>query len=66
MATVKLPGSKWFDTWIVVQTETYTSLKLEFQKYLSNEPQKHGIIYNGKHKKGQVKKVDKQGVSCET
>ena len=37
------------------------SLSQEFQKRLSNESLKHGTIYHGKHKKGQVKKSGKTG-----
>ena len=62
MSTVKLPGSKQVDTQMEVHTATQNtnvSLAQEFQKYLSNEPQKHDIIDKGKQKKGQVKKLDK-------
>ena len=42
------------------------SLALEFQKHFSNESHQRDIIDNGKHEKGQVRELDKQGVSCET
>ena len=35
---------------------TYVSLSQESKKYLSKESRKHGIIYDGKHRKRQVKK----------
>ena len=56
VATLRLPGSKRFDTQMevhVVTQNTDLSLAQEFQKHLPNESRKHGIIYNGKHKKGQ-------------
>ena len=58
MATVQLTGSKFFDTQTKVHTaaqNTYVSLALEFQKHLSNESHKHGIIDNGKDKKSSSK-----------
>ena len=62
MTTTQLLCSQRFDTQMEVHTATQNtnvSLAQEFQKYLSNEPQKHDIIDKGKQKKGQVKKLDK-------
>ena len=59
VATVQLPGSKCFDTQITVHTVTQNtdvSLAQGFQKHLSNESRKHGIIDHGKHKRCQVNK----------
>ena len=69
MATVQFPCIKLFDAQMVVHTATQNtdmSLALEFQKHFSNESHQRDIIDNGKHEKGQVKELDKQGVSCET
>ena len=68
MATFQLPGIKRFDTQMELHTETKStdvSLAQEFQKYLPNESRKHGSIYHGKHKKGQVKKSGQtQSIMC--
>ena len=59
MSNVQLPGSNPFDTQIAVQSATQNtdvSLTLEFQKHLSNESRKHGIIYYRKFKEVQVSK----------
>ena len=62
MVTVQLLGSKKFDTQMAGHTltkNTDVSLALEFQKHLSNESHKHGIIEHRKQKKSSRKKVDK-------
>ena len=51
MDTVQLLGSKRFDTQMAVHTATKNtdvSLAQEFQKHLSSESLKHGIIDPGK------------------
>ena len=63
MENVQLPGSKRFDTQMVVHTAKNNndmSLALEFQKHLSNKSHKHGIIDNKKQRNVRFKKVDKQ------
>ena len=69
MVTLQLPGSKTFDAQMEVHTSTQNTdvnLAQEFQKHLSNESPKHGIIDHGKHKIYTVKKVYKQRVSYAT
>ena len=49
-----------YDTKMVMHTKTSTydvSLERKFQKHLSNEARKHGVIDKGKYKKGKVKKI---------
>ena len=51
-ATVKLYGSKRFNTPMIVHTATQNtdlSLAQEFQKHLSNAPRKHGILDHKKN-----------------
>ena len=58
MANFQLPGNERFDTQMKLHTATKNtdmSSALEFQKYLSNESRKPGILDNRKHKKGQGK-----------
>ena len=54
MSTVKLPGSKIFEKQILMHSCTPkkdVSLAKEFQKHLSNDYRKHGVIYQGKDRK---------------
>ena len=63
-ATVQIPGSKWFDTQMKVQTATQNtavSLAQKFQIYLPNKSRKHDNKDNGKHKKVKQQKVYKHG-----
>ena len=69
MSIVQLLGIKRFDKQMAVHTVTQNTdviLELEFQNHLSNSSHKHGVLDHGKHKKCQVKKLDKQKVSCAT
>ena len=64
METVKLPGSKGYDTHMVTKSETSTadaSLSKEFQKNLSNAAQKHGLIDQGKYKNWHVQNFGQKG-----
>ena len=57
MDTAQLPGSKQFDTQMEVHIESKNTdmiLAQEFQKHLSNESRKDGIIDCGNHKKVQL------------
>ena len=54
MATVQIPGSELIDKQMAVHTSKKNadvSLAQEIQKQLSVESHRHGILYNGKHKK---------------
>ena len=66
METVPILGSKQFDAKMavhIVTQNTEVSLALKFQKHLSNESRKHGILDKYvTHKKGQVNKSEKKGV----
>ena len=56
-----------FDIKMAIHTSIHNydvSLAQYFQKHFSNASCKHDILGYGKHKNGQVKKVDKQRVSC--
>ena len=62
MVTAQIPGSKHFDTQMSVHTSiqnTNVILAQEFQKPLSNESRKHGILDFGKKQKSSSK-VKKQ------
>ena len=51
ISTVKLQGAKSYDKIMVILTGTYTSdvsLARNFQKHLSNEAQKHGVLDQAK------------------
>ena len=53
-------GNKQLDTIMALNIATQNtgmSLVQEFQKHLSNESRRHGIIDNGKHKKGEAKTI---------
>ena len=67
METVPILGSKQFDAKMavhIVTQNTEVSLALKFQKHLSNESRKHGIIDNGR-KVGQVNKsVQTYSIMC--
>ena len=67
MSTVQLLGAKHYDTHMVMHTGNCTcdvSFASEFQKHMSTVAHKHGVIYQGKYKKRQVKKVDRKVISC--
>ena len=54
ISTVQLPGENIYDTQVVMHTGTHTydvSFSREFQKHLSSEAHKHGVIGQGKYKK---------------
>ena len=65
MATVKLPGSKGYDTQMIVHSTTSTddvSVVREFQKHFSNASHKHVLIDQVKFKKlARTKKSRKKG-----
>ena len=55
MPTVQLLGARIYDTQMIMNTGTCTSdviLAREFQKHLSNAARNHGVIDQGKYKKG--------------
>ena len=52
---MQLQGPKGYDKQIVIKSATFTgdvSLAREVQKHLSNAARKHGLINQGKYKKG--------------
>ena len=56
MSTVKILGEKKYDKHMVMYTVTHTydvSLASAFQKYISTAARKHGVIDQGKLKKGE-------------
>ena len=64
MSTLQLPGEKGYKINMFMHTGTRTydvSLAREFQKHLSNVEHKHGLIDQGKHKKGKVNESSKKG-----
>ena len=65
MSTVQLTGAKGYDTQMVIHTGTRrydVILSRKCQKYLSNVACKNGVIYQGKFKKGQYKKVERKRI----
>ena len=65
ISTVQIPGEKGYDTKMVIHTGIRTSdvsLASEFQKHLSTEARKHGVIDQGKCKNGQVNKSEKVNI----
>ena len=55
MLTMELTGAKRYEKNMVIHTGTCTSdvsLAREFQKHLSNAARNHGVIDQGKYKKG--------------
>ena len=56
MSNVQLPGSKIFDSQILMHSCThknYVSMDKQFQKHLYKEHQKHGVFDQGKYRKTQ-------------
>ena len=59
MPSVKLPVIQRFDTQMTMQISTHNadvSVTQELQKNLSNTSRRHGLLYDGKHKNGQLNK----------
>ena len=64
MSTVKLMGTKCYNTQMVMHTGTCksdVSLDSGFQKHLSTSARKHRVIDQGKYKKGQVFRSGQKG-----
>ena len=56
---VQIPGSKTFDSQIIMHStkpNNDVSLAKEFQKHISKEHWKHGVIDQGKYKKEPLKR----------
>ena len=67
MYTVQLPGSKTFDTQILMHSCTPkndVSLDKEFQKHMSKDDCKHEAIDKGGYRKISSFKMDRKRVSC--
>ena len=67
MSNVQLPGSRNFDSQIIMYSCTPkndVSLAKEFQNNMSKENCKYGVIYQGNTGKDTVKKKNIQRVSC--
>ena len=65
MCNVQLPGSKTFDSQIIMHSctpKTDASLDKEFQKNISREHRKYGIIDQGKYRKraSKIKWTDRE------
>ena len=65
VSNVQLPLSKTFDSQIIMHYCTlkqYVSLHKEFQKHMSKEHRKHGVIYQGNYRKISSKRkfIDKE------
>ena len=59
MSNVQLPGSRTFDSHNIMNSCTpknYVSLDKEFQKYMSKDDIKHGVIDQVKHRKTSSKR----------
>ena len=67
MSNVQIPGSKMFDQKIIMYSCTKNidvSLAKGFQKYLSKDNRKHGVIDHGKYRIRASKKIGRQRIYC--
>ena len=67
ISTVKLPGSKIFDSQIQIHTGTQkydVSLAKEFQEHVTKKHRKDGVVDQEKFKKVREKKMYRQRLSC--